>query len=227
MTHVDAETDRVFEGFGPAYPVLLRANAPRFTGTLLFSPRIPFDYSESDKTLYLQSRSSVVQLELSGVSCEALLLEAIAAGVLTKCEKSYMGKFTPHKQTNLESFSRARPIGAGLLRAEMSKLVVQDHGVLDVFPLGSPIHGYLGIFRTDRKHTEHQLFRLSTLVACDKFDARLDIVVRISEVLFALTQVGYLRRLSVINGSASDGMMRVQIPDRSMWLAASDHRLVH
>ncbi|MFH1631919.1 MAG: hypothetical protein ABIA47_02765 [bacterium] len=197
------------DGVVPAQPVGINSNADSpIGGVNCFHPHVEVDYIEVDGTLCLYAQEGGMRVDLEGVSCEALLREAIAAEAIVRPKGTWYGVFRPMFQKFLRHFVEAKPIGTGLLHCALVQLGVEPGGAVKF-----PERGYMGVFVSDGKEGE-QLACLSTLISGPEHDARFNIVVPTSEILYVLTQAGYLRRVSTMHG-----MLYVELPDASLWAA--------
>jgi hypothetical protein len=192
------------DGVIEARPVTIVGTFPLITDSLQLRPGLGVGYDVGKKRLTFEAHLGRHRLEIQGIDCSALEAEAIAADVLQPVPGCGYRQFTPRKNT---LFGFATGLPATALSVMMVKVAVGRGEQLRL-----PANGYFAVFPAVRPQSEHSLFRLRTVIDGWQGDVHLDIVVNVTDLMMALTQVGHFRAIS---RSSSGGCV----------VALSTHRL--
>lgn len=181
------------DGAHAARLVLVGGTLPSLQRSVVLGNSLGVSYDPQCKQLHFEAFDGHGhRLELDGVDASLFEAEAIAADLLRPLPRGGYRKFTPRRLMP-SSFYTGLP--ADMLAVTMTKITVGRGEHVEL-----PASAYLGVFRTNRRRPEHQLFRLRALIGGLERDTYLDIVVFASDLLLMLTHVGYLRFISLSYG---------------------------
>ncbi len=190
------------DGALEARPVSLIGTFPPIVDTFQLRTGLGVGYDGRQKKLTFEAHLGRHRLEVQGIDCTALETEAIAAGVLLPVAGCGYRQFKPRR---LMSCAFRTGVPATVLNVVMTKVSIGRGERLEF-----PADAYLAIFPSIRPRPEDTLFRLRAVVGGWRGDVHLDIVLFASDLMLALTQVGYFRAVS----RSSEGGCVVSLPHR-------------